>query len=343
MSAVAEHPEYDASEEERTCKRESCVFVLVAAFSVVLFLIMFNWCDEDHRKFELEFISDKIARCKGPGFSRTVQMEEGAITQDVGYVLLPWLLVALFPVLIIAYDQAVTNLLKFNGEKYYKSELNIPLLVLCSLLEVASVTSFLLLVYWNTNDSEQSEEHYGATTVLFVVFLLQTLLLLWELRQAIAFMNDQRNKDEGDREACCTSAAEMRGVVYAIAFLLLPFYFLSLFLFALSRAAVWEYFIVFSWTVVLLLHEFVWHEMRHLHEMDSDIKEWLWEFVDDWLALLGAAALIVVPILAPGNATVVLVVTCGVVGVVLYPWHKVQRVLRKDGLRLARRLPELGS
>ena len=43
MSAVAEHPRDDASEEERTCKRESCVFVLVAVFSVILFLIMFNW------------------------------------------------------------------------------------------------------------------------------------------------------------------------------------------------------------------------------------------------------------------------------------------------------------
>ena len=338
MSAVAEHPRDDASDEERTCKRESCVFVLVAAFSVILFLIMFNWCDEDHRKFELEFISDKIARCKGPGFSRTVQMEEGPIKQDVVYVLLPWMLVALFPVLIITYDQAVTNLLKFNGENYYNSELNIPLLVLCSLLEVASVASFLLLVYWNTNDAAQTEEHYGATTVLFVVFLLQTLLLLWELRQAIAIMNEQRQKGEDDREACCTSVAEMRGVVYAIAFLLLPVYFLSLFLFAISRAALWEYFIVFSWTAVLLMHEFVWHEMRHLHDMDSEIKEWLWEFVDDWIALLGAAVLVAVPILAPGSTTLILVVTCGVVGVFLYPWHKVQRVSRKQGLRLARRL-----
>ena len=126
--------------------------------------------------------------------------------------------------------------------------------------------------------------------------------------------------------------------MYAIAFWLLPGYFLSLFLFAISRAALWEYFIVFSWTAVLLMHEFVWHEMRHLHEMDSEIREWLWEFVDDWIALLGAAVLVAVPILAPGSTTLILAVTCGVVGVFLYPWHKVQRVSRKQGLRLARRL-----
>lgn len=324
-------PDGEKESESRTCKRETCVAVLICAFGVLLVLIACNFCDEANRNFELEFISDRIARCKGPGFSRTVQMKEGPKEQPLGYVALPWLLVVLFPVVILAYEQALMNLMEWNRMQRKRESLSAPWVALCMLLEVAGVLAFLLLVYWNTNDSEQSEEHYGATTVLFVVFLLQTIILLWELRVAVGFMRTGKQVDE--HSVCCTSASEIRGVIRTISFFLLPTYVICLFLFAMSHAAVFEYVIVFSWTLVLVVEELVWHEMRNMHKHDSELKDWFYSFVRDWLLLLLAAVLVATPLLMPSGEAVFFVgILGGGVGIVLYPFWKLKELGRVEAV-----------
>lgn len=300
-------------------RRETIVTLLAVAFLVLLLLVAVNLCEEGNRSFELEFISDRIARCKGPGLTRTVVLSSGVVEQAVGYVAIPWLLVALFPVVILVWDQALLNLLTWNEDKTGVA-VSMPWLVLSALLETWAVSSFLLLVYWNTNDSEQSDQHFGATTMLFVSFLLQTVVLLWEMRMATSRMDAPVARDP-----CCTSASEIRHSITSIAYVLLPTYVVCLFLFALSRAAIFEYIIVFSWALVLAMQELVWHAIRGMQPKQLELGEWGWAFVTDWAALLLAAVLIAVPLTAETGALQVLGIICGVAGVALYPVLKVRR------------------
>lgn len=274
-------------------KRDALVLCLLVVYFVIMLIITLGGCGGGQ---SFEYISEKIADCKGPGFS-TAQ-------KPFRHVLLPWLSVVLFPAVLLLYEQALWNLsivrqheeqtavqreekIRLTGAMQTASAVAVRkhpdmFLGLSYLLQAIAMLGYFLLVFWNI-DSDEYEFHYAATGVLFASWVILTLLLLVELNSVINLM--RQNQSEDEEMPCCSTLFELKSAMYSMGVLLLPIYVVCLVLFAFMMSVVFEFVLVAVWLLALLCEEKIWRDAR-LHIADSEFRPWVNSFLYDYLALL---------------------------------------------------------